>query len=102
MTTELERIADKARREPTLQFTSLAHHLTPERLWQALHQMASSTAPGVDGVAHDEAVETFPQWSQEVLNAMHRKGVSPAAGAAGLDSQARKSGQASAGCTHGC
>ena len=40
MTTALERIADKARREPTLQFTSLAHHLTPERLWQALHQHA--------------------------------------------------------------
>jgi retron-type reverse transcriptase len=77
MTTELERIADKARREPTLQFTSLAHHMTPERLWLALHQMGSSTAPGVDGVAHDEAVETFPQWSQEVLNAMHRKGIHP-------------------------
>ena len=38
MTTELERIADKARRFPTRQFTSLAHHLTPERLWQALHR----------------------------------------------------------------
>ena len=33
MSTGLERIADKARKEPTLRFTSLAHHLTPERLW---------------------------------------------------------------------
>ncbi len=79
MTTELERIADKARREPTLPFTSLAHHLTPERLWQALHQMNRDTAPGVDGVAHDEAVDTFPQWSREVLNAVHRKGYHPPA-----------------------
>ena len=77
MTTALERIADKARREPTLQFTSLAHHLTPERLWQALHHMQTSTAPGVDGVPHDEAVDTFPQWSREVLNALHRKGYHP-------------------------
>ena len=79
MATELERIAEKARREPTLQFTSLAHHLTPERLWQALHQMHRDTAPGVDGVAHDEAVDTFSQWSREVLNAVHRKGYHPPA-----------------------
>lgn len=79
MTTELERIADKARREPTLQFTSLAHHLTSERLWQALHQIKAATAPGVDGVSHDEAVDTFGLWSRDVLNAVHRKGYHPPA-----------------------
>src|SRR5208282_6895851 len=33
METGLERIAEKARREPRLRFTSLAHHITRERVW---------------------------------------------------------------------
>ena len=32
METGLERIADKARREPKLRFTSLAHHITADRV----------------------------------------------------------------------
>ena len=36
MTTELERIADKARRFPTRQFTSLAHHLRAGPVYRAL------------------------------------------------------------------
>ena len=34
MTTGLERIAAKARCEPKLRFTSLAHHITKERVWE--------------------------------------------------------------------
>lgn len=34
MPTGWERIAEKARQEPALRFTSLAHHLTPEGLWR--------------------------------------------------------------------
>jgi len=79
MTVGLERIAEKARREPTLQFTSLAHHLTVERLWQALQHLDPSTAPGLDGVSYHDALETFARWSPDVLAAMHRYGYRPPA-----------------------
>jgi RNA-directed DNA polymerase len=49
MTTGLERIAAKARCEPKLRFTSLAHHITKERVWESLSQIATDSAPGVDG-----------------------------------------------------
>ena len=39
METGLERIADKARREPKLRFTSLAHHITADRVWRSLCQI---------------------------------------------------------------
>ena len=79
MSTELERIAEKARQEPTLRFTSLAHHLTPEAVWRALHHIPSTTAPGTDGIAQPEAVETFGTWIDEMVNAIHQRGYQPPA-----------------------
>lgn len=79
MSTELERIAEKARKEPTLRFTSLAHHLTAERLWMALHHIVPSTAPGTDGMHQPTAVETFHAWAQPTLDAVHRRGYRPPA-----------------------
>jgi len=49
METGLERIAAKARSEPKLRFTSLAHHITRERVWTNLCQIPKRSAPGVDG-----------------------------------------------------
>ncbi len=43
MPTGLERIAAKARCEPTLRFTSIAHPLTKERGWGNLCQILSIT-----------------------------------------------------------
>lgn len=77
MSTGLERIADKARKEPTLRFTSLAHHLTPERLWGALHPMPKATAPGTDGMTQPDAVDGFATWAPPLLAAVHRRGYRP-------------------------
>ena len=55
METELERIAAKARSEPKLRFTSLAHHITQERVWTNLCQIPKRSAPGVDGQTVTEA-----------------------------------------------
>ena len=49
METGLERIAAKARCEPKLRFTSLAHHITKERVWKSLCQIPATSAAGVDG-----------------------------------------------------
>jgi len=62
MTTELERIAAKARCEPKLRFTSLAHHITKERVWMNLCEIPSKSAPGVDGQRVPDAKESFEEW----------------------------------------
>src|SRR6516164_3176093 len=74
MATGLERIAGKARCGPTLRFTSLAHHITPDRVWRSLCQIPNHSAPGVDGQTVSEAKESFEGWIGEMLQSVHRKG----------------------------
>src|SRR6516165_9313463 len=56
------RIAAKARSEPKLRFTSLAHHVTRERVWENLCQIPKDSSPGVDGQSVPEAKESFGEW----------------------------------------
>jgi len=49
MNTKLERIAQKAKTDPKLRFTSLAHLLTPDFLVETWKQMNRRGASGVDG-----------------------------------------------------
>ena len=74
MATGLERIAAKARCEPKLRFTSLAHHLTPERIWESLCHTPNDSAPGCDGQTVAEAKEDFKVWVEKMLRAVHHKG----------------------------
>jgi RNA-directed DNA polymerase len=77
MPTGLERIAAKARQEPKLCFTSLAHHLEAERLWQALCHVPPHSAPGSDGQTVDELKQEFSAWSTATLRAVHTQGYRP-------------------------
>ena len=74
MATGLERIAAKARCEPKLRFTSLAHHITKERVWENLGQIPTDSAPGVDGQSVPEARESFEVWIEATLQSVHRQG----------------------------
>jgi len=74
MTTGLERIAAKARCEPKLRFTSLAHQITKERVWENLCQIPTDSAPGVDGQTVPEAKESFEVWIEAMLQSVHRQG----------------------------
>jgi hypothetical protein len=74
METGLERIAVKARSEPKLRFTSLAHHVTRERVWENLCQIPKDSSPGVDGQTVPEAKESFGEWIEARLQSMHRQG----------------------------
>jgi hypothetical protein len=74
METGLEQIAAKARSEPKLRFTSLAHHITRERVWTNLCQIPKRSAPGVDGQTVTDAKETFGEWVEPVLRSVHRLG----------------------------
>jgi RNA-directed DNA polymerase len=74
METELEQIAAKARCEPKLRFTSLAHHVTRDRVLRNLCQIPNRSAPGVDGQTVTEAKETFGEWIDAMLQSIHLKG----------------------------
>jgi group II intron reverse transcriptase/maturase len=74
MATGLERIAAKARCEPKLRFTSLAHHITKERVWENLCEISTDSAPGVDGQTVPEAKESFEVWVEAMLQSVHRQG----------------------------
>jgi len=77
--TKLERIADKARKERKLVFTSLAHHVTRERIWENLCRIPKHSAPGVDGVRVEEAKESFKGWVDELIRSIHQQGYKPPA-----------------------
>jgi group II intron reverse transcriptase/maturase len=79
MKTGLERIAAKARQENKLRFTSLAHHITKELVWESLDHIPTSTSPGVDGVTVYGAKETFKNWIDEMLKVVHHQGYHPPA-----------------------
>jgi group II intron reverse transcriptase/maturase len=74
METGLERIAVKARCEPKLCFTSLAHHITKERVWENLCRIPAKSAAGVDGQTVTEAKESFEEWAAAMLQSVHRQG----------------------------
>jgi RNA-directed DNA polymerase len=74
MATGFERIAAKARCEPKLRFTSLAHHITKQRVWENLCRIAKDSAPGVDGQTVPEAKESFEVWIEAMLQSVHRQG----------------------------
>lgn len=55
-------------------FTSIAHHVTKELIWESLKHMSNDTAPGVDGIDVKTAKENFSIWSDEMVTSIHRKG----------------------------
>jgi RNA-directed DNA polymerase len=77
MQTGMERIAAKARSNANLKFTSLAHHITKELLWESLSHINNSSARGIDEVDVKEARESFDTWADEVISRIHRKSYAP-------------------------
>jgi len=67
--TKLRRIAEKAKRDPQLQFTSLAHLLTVELLGEAYRRLRKAASPGVDGIT----AQTYEQDLEENLRELHRR-----------------------------
>jgi len=74
MTTGLERIAAKARSDTKFRFTSLAHHITRDRVWGNLNRIPTKSAPGCDGQTVTNAKQDFEVWIDPMLQSMHRQG----------------------------
>jgi len=54
MSTELLKVVERAKRDPTARFNSLAHLLDKERLKSAFRRIRKEAAEGVDGVTKEE------------------------------------------------
>ena len=74
METKLEQIAVKARCEPKLRFTSLAHHITRDRVQKNLSQFRSVLPPGWMDRRWRRAKESFEIWIEPMLQSIHRQG----------------------------
>lgn len=74
METGLERIAAKARCEPNLRFTSLAHHITRDRVERNLMRISNRSAAGVDGQTAETTKKSFAGWIGPMLQSVHHEG----------------------------
>ena len=77
MTTKFEQIAVKARKEPSLRFTTLAHHVGRELVLECLNHIPNSSAAGIDGQSVKSVKENFDNWIGEALGAIYRQGYQP-------------------------
>lgn len=77
MKSGLERVAVKARSEPKLQFTTLAHHIDADLIRECLNHIPNRSAPGVDGLDVKSVKESFETWSEEFQKALHRQAYKP-------------------------
>ncbi len=67
--TKLRCISEKAKQDPTLHFTSLAHLLTVEMLGEAYQRLRKDASPGVDGLTAQE----YEQDLEGNLQDLHRR-----------------------------
>lgn len=67
MSTQLERIAAKARADRKLRFTALAHHLTPEFLRETWRLMNRRGASGIDGETAREFERDLDRRTEELV-----------------------------------
>ena len=67
MTTGLTRVAEKAKTDLKLRFTSLAHLLTPQFLTETWRMLNKKGAPGVDG----ETIEQYERNLEERVRDLH-------------------------------
>lgn len=77
MNMKLERVAEKARKETNLKFSSLAHHLTKELIWESLDRMTKYVAPGIDLEMAEGALKDFDLWIDKLMESIHRKSYQP-------------------------
>lgn len=68
MSTTLDRIAEKARKDRKLRFTSLAHLITPEFLVETWSMMNKQGASGVDGETAREFEQDLSERCQSIVD----------------------------------
>lgn len=69
MSTELHRIAERAKADRSLRFTAISHHLTPEALYRAFRGLRKSASAGMDGMTYGE----YEKEAEGRINALHQR-----------------------------
>jgi group II intron reverse transcriptase/maturase len=77
MSTSIDRIATKARKDKQFCFTSLAHHITQPLLAESLSQVKAKSSPGIDDEDVATAKASFDTWSKLLIDEVHRRGYRP-------------------------
>ena len=54
MSTEINRLSELAKEDPKRQFFSIAHLITPEKMYAAFLSLRKDASAGVDGVTYEE------------------------------------------------
>lgn len=67
MSTGLDRVAEKARKDSRVRFTALAHHITPEFLKETWKLMNHEGAPGIDGESAQEFERDLERRADEIV-----------------------------------
>ena len=77
--TKLQRIADKARKEPKFQFSSLYHLLNEELLAQCFEELRGTAASGIDGETKASYAENLSANLTKLLKRLHQMSYRPQA-----------------------
>lgn len=78
MSTKLEWVGERARREPECRFMSIYHHVYDvEHLRRCYQEMKRGKAPGIDGVGKDDYGEELEDNLQELSQRLARMGYRP-------------------------
>ena len=78
-TTGIERIAKRARSQPTSEFTTLMHHYTVENLRTCFEVLDGKKALGVDGVSKAEYGQNLEDNLRELYRKLHQMSYRPQA-----------------------
>jgi group II intron reverse transcriptase/maturase len=76
MCTNIDRIAELAKEDPKRQFTSIAHLITVEKLYEAFRSLRKDASAGIDGVTYEQyetnAEENIRQLHQRLKEGKYR------------------------------
>ena len=75
--TKLRRIAEKASRDKSCQFTSLFHLMTEEHLLGCFEGLRNNAASGIDNVTKEQYAENLEENLQNLVDRLHRMAYIP-------------------------
>ncbi|WP_338452482.1 hypothetical protein R4Z09_11705 [Niallia oryzisoli] len=77
METKLLRIAEFAKSDPKMKFTSLAHLLNEQSLIQCHHELPNKKATGVNGTTKEQYSENLKENIEDLVNRLKSKSYRP-------------------------
>jgi RNA-directed DNA polymerase len=77
MSTEINRLSELAKEDPKRQFFSIAHLITPEKMYAAFLNLRKDASAGVDGVTYKEYEKTLRETSANCISGSKMASIGP-------------------------